>query len=516
MLTAAGHGYDVTAERLGISLWHPVLLSREVILARLGESTEPGADPPFDHEPGVCRVLCGPIPNHATCLGVDLAGSKGCLALASENRNARPSMGLQNQPSSPRGLNVNPSQPEHILRRGGSSVFASSDQPRSDFREIVRRELAKWPKVEVERWQNEEHVPREVIAGLGAAGCFHMRWEDGEARGLPLAITLAEEASLVSAGLGLAVTLHSEVFLSLLHRLARSPFQKELLVKSLDGQTVGCFAVTEEAGGSDIGAVSTTISESPNGLQLVGHKRFISNAGRATHAVLLARHEGLPRGGGHSLVVVPLDGNGVTVTGFYSKLGTNACDLAQIDLNVRIDRDQILGMPGMGLLYVLHSLRCERIAVSAQLIAAARHCLRLAVAYMRRRSQFGQRLIDHQALRHRLADSRVKLWAAECYLGAVVDAIQQGHNVDSEVAGLKLYSASVAGLVVDEALQFFGGRGYIRNYPIEQAWRDVRLARIGAGTDEIMREVVGASLDRSDPECERILEDLDRLDLPSM
>jgi alkylation response protein AidB-like acyl-CoA dehydrogenase len=396
---------------------------------------------------------------------------------------------------------------------GSRTLLAPADERADELRQLVRTVLAPHA-ARAREWDAAGRLPRGVFADLGRAGAFRRRWEKGRTDGLELAVALAEETAAVSSGLGLGVTLHSEVVVALLDWLGKD-HHDDLHSAALDGQAIGCFAITEPRGGSDIESVTCTVERtSPSGWHLVGEKRFISNAAVATHALVLARSTGLAEGRNHCLVVVPMDHPGVTVTGSYPKLGGRDCDASHIVLDVELPDEAILGVPGLGLIYVMKALQHERIAVSAQLVSAARASLRLAVAYMRRRTQFDRRLLDHQALRHRVADATTRVWAAESFLSAVVLAAKGGRDVGHESAALKLFCAQMAGEVVDETIQFLGGRGYTSNYPLERVWRDVRLARIGAGTDEIMRELVANRADRSDRAAEALLDRLDAADEP--
>jgi alkylation response protein AidB-like acyl-CoA dehydrogenase len=122
-------------------------------------------------------------------------------------------------------------------------------------------------------------------------------------------------------------------------------------------------------------------------------------------------------------------------------------------------------------------------------------------------------LIDHGSIRHRLADARAELWAAEALLHGVVAAAMTGREVAYETAGTKLFCVRTAGRVIDECLQVLGGRGYTENYPLERYWRDARLARIGGGSDEVMRELIASGLDHADAEYDEWMAQLDRGDV---
>lgn len=379
------------------------------------------------------------------------------------------------------------------------------------FRQEIRSAITGWG-VWAKSWEAAGHLPREVFANLGGLGFFRRRWELGAHAGIGRAVVLAEELALIDSGLGLAGTLHSEVFTGTLTRLARSEWQRDLLESALDGTAIGCFAVTETSGGSNIAGVATQADRTSDGWHLTGHKRYVSNGGRATHALVLARsssHDAL------CTFAVQLDQPGVRVTGFYEKLGTNSCDAAHLEFDVDLAPDALLGRPGLGLVSVMRALELERVSVSAQLYVAAVVSLRFALAYARRRTQFGSSLVDLQALRHRMATCQAQLWELEAFLSRVTALALLGRSVHELTAALKLRSAEVAQSVVDESLQILGGRGYTKNYPLERALRDIRLARIGAGTDEIMRELLGAQFRRKDDPFDEWVLSLESADLPS-
>lgn len=393
-------------------------------------------------------------------------------------------------------------------------LFTALRPEHEAFRERVREVTREWTPAVVEGWEQDGHLPSDVFLVLGKAGLFRERWASGWADGLPYGVVLAEELGLVAGGLGLAGTLHSEVFIGTLDRAARSAEQRTLLEDALDGTVVGCFAVTEPTGGSDIGGVRTTARRTEHGWWIEGEKRFISNAGSASHALLLARCVGEPQAAALSALVVPLRSPGVELTGFYPKLGTNSCDAGHIRLDVELGHDALVGTVGTGLAHVMHALQAERIAVSSQLVVAMRVAVRLATAWARRRTQYGRPLFELQAISHRLADATAEVWSCEALLNSVLLAAEQRRPLARPTAALKLVCAGRAGRVIDDAMQVLGGRGYTANYPLERLWRDVRLARIGAGTDEVMREIVAAGIDRNDPWFDGWLDDLDIADLP--
>jgi alkylation response protein AidB-like acyl-CoA dehydrogenase len=370
-------------------------------------------------------------------------------------------------------------------------------------------------ETEVGDWARNGHLPPRVFVELGEAKLFSRRWEPGRTPGLPLGLALVAELTRLSGGLGLAVGLHNEVFTGILTERARGDFQQSVRADALSGQAVGCVASTEPTGGSDVASARTRARRTGNGWHLVGSKRYITNAGVATHAIVLAQVED-GSAAKPALFLVSMRDPGVRVTGFFSTLGVRECDTAAIELDAHLEDNALIGTVGAGLVYLLRGLQLERIASAVQVLTGADTALGLAVAHARSRTQFGRRLIEHQALKHRLADAAADLAAAHALLDGIVDRAVDGHVDDREICALKLVSARTAGRVVDDALQVLGGRGYTANFPLERIQRDCRLARIGGGTDELMREMIGTGLDRPNAGFDRWIASLHEADVPDL
>ena len=385
----------------------------------------------------------------------------------------------------------------------------------SAVRAAVRAALSGVDDAEVDRWERDGHLPRAVLAGLGEADVFRRRWAAGAEEGLPLLAAVSEETSAVCSGLALAVLGHCEIFTGALAWLADTPGQQALLADALGGRALGCFAATEEHGGSDLAGVRTVATPRPGGgWRLTGAKRYVSNLGGATHAVVLARVAGRPRSSDLALLLLPLDAPGVEVTGFFPTVGLRSCDVGAMRIDTELQPDALLGAPGLGLAYASRLLQFERIAICVQLVAGAGRALRLAAAYARRRETGGVRLLDRQAVRHRLAGHQAELWAVEGALRAVLEDAAAGLAVSHRVAGLKLVATRMAEEVTDGCLQVFGARGYTTNFPLERWWRDTRLARIGGGADEVMSDAVASFLDRRAPVEDETLDRLEAADQP--
>jgi len=329
--------------------------------------------------------------------------------------------------------------------------------------------------------------------------------------GLPWVIVMAEELGALSSGVTLAAMTHSEVFLGGLHRLARTPDQRALLAAALDGRAIGVFSATEPGTGSDLAAIETTAVPTSDGWHLRGRKRYVSNLNAATHVLVLARMGGSD---GFGLLAVPVESPGVDVCGYYAKAGTRSCATGEVTFDTRVPPDALLGAAGSGLAYVAWLLQLERISICAQMLALAHASLGLAVSYARDRHVGGDRLIAKQALRHRLASTAARVWAADSLYLAVVASAMAGNDVSHETVAAKLCCTEAAAQAVDDSLQVLGGRGYTANFPIEQWWRDARAARIGGGSDEVLRDLLASAIDRPHPQFDAWLDDLVAADGP--
>ena len=387
------------------------------------------------------------------------------------------------------------------------AAIAELFAPTAGYRDAVSATTEAWADI-AEEWESRRRLPSELFVDLGRAGLFRRRWEPGEGPGLPYALVLVEELSRLSGGAALAVMTHLEVFLGALTRLARTPGHLALIDQALAGTAVGCFALTEREGGSDITALSTTAEPVAGGWHLTGTKRFVSNASTSTHALVVARlHDRLPEHG-LSLFLVPI-GSGVRIVSVHDKVGVRACDMTDLALDVTVDGDALLGAPGAAMLYVNRLLELERLSIAWQLLVSCRWAMGLAAAFARHRPIGVDRLIDKQAVRHRLAEAQISLWTVEAMFVNVATAVARGGTARRHTAGLKLATTQVASRILDDCLQLLGGRGCLTSFPVEGWWRDARVARLGGGTDDVMREIVGTTFARPHPGFDGWLERLE-------
>jgi alkylation response protein AidB-like acyl-CoA dehydrogenase len=263
-------------------------------------------------------------------------------------------------------------------------------------------------------------------------------------------------------------------------------------VPALRGERIFCLGITEPDAGSDVAAITTSATKVDGGWLINGRKTFITNGRRAHVMTLVARTD---RGGGHhalSLFVVDSDTPGFEVERTLDKLGMHSSDTAEISFtDMFVPDDALLGVEGDGFYNISWELQGERLAGAAGTIAGARRTFETALDYAKERRTFGRPIGKHQAVRHALAEMATEIEAAQQMVYLAAWKVNRGEYPVREISMAKLLTGEVAWRTSDRALQIFGGAGYAKGSAIERAWRDSRLIRIGAGTDEVMREVIG-------------------------
>jgi alkylation response protein AidB-like acyl-CoA dehydrogenase len=325
-------------------------------------------------------------------------------------------------------------------------------------------------------------------------------------------VVIAEELGRMGiAGVAIGVSLHMESVLSILVRFGHSPLLRRFLDGAIAGELIGCLAASEPTGGSDLMGTQTILERRDGGWHLRGEKKFVSLSTVADFSLVLCRAVGdtdqltdTPR---VTMVLVPREH--MRIRRVLQKAGAMSLETAWVSYDTPVPDDAVVGRVGGGLLAVTHGLTHERFAIAAQLVGACQLATGLAAAHLRRRQQFGVPLMEHQALRLRLADLVAK---TEMMRLAVRGAASEGRLLGAvgprTVAGLKVTAARMGGEIVSECMHLFGGAGYLDDEtPMARLWRDVRLARIGAGTDEMMWEMVAGGLvadDQSYDEMVRI------------
>ncbi|RME30178.1 MAG: acyl-CoA dehydrogenase [Deltaproteobacteria bacterium] len=262
----------------------------------------------------------------------------------------------------------------------------------------------------------------------------------------------------------------------------------------LGGKKVAALAVTEPGAGSDVGAISTHARREGSAYIVNGRKIFITSGTRADLLTCAVRTAGTgPKG--ISLLVIEANGPGVVVESNLDKMGWHPSDTASLVFeNVRVPASNMVGGENEGFAILMRNFAAERLLLAASAVAIARAALEQALAYSKQRNVFGRPVCSFQVNSHRLAEMSTGIEVNRTYVYALAARICKGEDLLAEAAMAKNSAVDMAMWVVDKALQMHGGYGYMRDYPIERLYRDIRLYHIGGGTREVMNELIARRL----------------------
>ena len=366
------------------------------------------------------------------------------------------------------------------------------DELRMSIRAFVENELAP----HAQEWEEAGDFPDEVFRRLGELGFLGLSYpeEYGGGGGDYLCnIVLAEEMTRCnSGGVAMAVAVQTDMAVPPLLKFGTEEQKKKWLVPALAGEIIFCLGISEPDAGSDVQSITTTARKVDDGWLVNGRKTFITNGRRADAMTLVAKTD---RDAGHqgiSLFVVPTDSPGFEVTRTLDKVGMHTSDTAEIAFqDMFLPEEALLGKEGEGFYNISWELQGERLIGAASAIHGAQRAFEAALAYSKQRETFGKPIGKHQSVRHALADMATEIEAARQLVYTAAVRVNNGEYPVREISMAKLLTGEVTWKVVDKALQLFGGYGYAMEFPIQRAWRDTRLIRIGGGTDEVMREVIG-------------------------
>lgn len=370
------------------------------------------------------------------------------------------------------------------------------DQFRQTFRRYVVNELAP----HVEAWEKARIFPREVFTDMGKRGYLGMRYPEAIG-GLGLdywfTVVYAEElARMRCAGVPMALMVQTDMATPVIGDLGTPEQIAEFLTPAIRGEKIAALGVTEPGAGSDVAGLQTTAKRVGDEYVINGAKTFITNGTRADFITLMVRTGDQPGYGSISIILFPTDTKGYSVTRKLTKIGNHSSDTAEIAFqDCRVPARYLLGEENMGFYYLMRNFQGERLIGSLSSIAGGFLSVEETMQYTRDRQAFGRPVSKFQTVRHLFAEMLTRLEAGKRLAYHCAALYDQGIDCVKEISMAKLFCGETANWVTDRCLQLHGGYGYVDEFNISRAWRDVRLITIGGGTSEIMREIISKYYD---------------------
>ena len=367
-----------------------------------------------------------------------------------------------------------------------------------DEHEALRSQVARFAAAEMAphayAWDEAEEFPRALYAraaGAGITGVGYPEALGGAGGDLGHMLVVSEELVLAGHSVGAAVGLGSHgIALPPILRFGTPEQQRRFVPPVLRGELVAALAITEPGAGSDVASIRTRAVRDGDHYVVNGAKTFITSGCRAD-LVTTAVRTGGPKHGGISLLVIERDTPGFSVSRRLKKTGWRASDTAELTFeDCRVPRANLIGDENAGFVAIMMNFVSERLILAAQCVAISELAYRESIGYAQQRSAFDRRLTGFQVIRHKLADMATRLVAIRALTSEVLTRFLRGENVPALAAMAKNAATDACSAVVDQAVQIFGGAGYMRETLVERLYRDARLYPIGGGTREIMNEII--------------------------
>jgi alkylation response protein AidB-like acyl-CoA dehydrogenase len=394
-------------------------------------------------------------------------------------------------------------KPDHASQR---KHFIFTDE-HEQLRESIRRFVIKELQPHADEWE-ETTFPNWVFERMGELGFLGLDKPveyGGQGGDYYTSLVLAEEiAHSRSGGLAMGIAVHTDMAMPPILAFGSEEQKRAWVVPAIAGRKILCLGITEPDAGSDVSGIKTraVYDEASREYVINGSKTYITNGHRADAIVLVTKtdpdvnptthppstHDGF------TLFLVPMDLPGVIREKRLEKLGMHASDTALLAFqDVRVPESAVLGQVGKGFYHIMWELQGERLIGAAGCVAGAQRVFDQTLQYAKDRRAFGRSIGHFQVIRHKFAEMATKIETGRQMVYTTAWRFQNGEYPVREISMAKLYTARMAVEVADECIQIHGGAGYMREYGVERAWRDLRLNRIGAGTDEIMLDVIGRS-----------------------
>ncbi len=390
-------------------------------------------------------------------------------------------------------------KPDHASARRHFIFTDEHEQLRDSIHRFVVAEL----QPHAEEWERDT-FPDSVFRRMGELGFLGLDKPvqyGGQGGDYFSSLVLTEElAHAHSGGVAMGIAVQTDMTLPPILAFGTEAQKRGWAEPAIAGQKILCLGITEPDAGSDVSGIRTrALRDEATGEWVInGSKTYITNGHRADAIVLVARTDAPSEDGqgydGFTLFLVPMDLPGVVREKRLAKLGMHSSDTALLAFSdVRVGADAVLGEVGKGFYHIMWELQGERLIAAAGAVAGGQHVFDRTLEYALQRRAFGRQIGHFQVIRHKFAEMATALESARQLTYTTAWRFARGDYPVREITMAKLHAARVAVEVADECIQIHGGAGYMQEVGIERCWRDLRLNRIGAGTDEIMLDVIGRS-----------------------
>jgi len=384
-------------------------------------------------------------------------------------------------------------------RRDGLNFRYSEEQEgiRRSVREFAENEI----RPHVMEWDEAQRFPSEILpklASLGLMGVPFPAEYGGAGLGYAEYTLVIEELARVDGSVAIIVAAHSSLSAGHIYVAGTEEQKRKYLAPLARGEKLGCWSLTEPHAGSDAGGTRTTARLDSDHWILNGAKTFTSNGTYADVCVAMAVTDKAAGKRGISAFIIEKGTPGFRAGKKENKLGLRASDTTEVIFeDCRIPRENCLGEPGQGFVDSLRVLDRGRISIAALALGMAQGAYEASLSYARERRQFGKPIAEFQAIQWKLADMATEIDAARFLTLRAAELADRGCRVTREGSMAKLYAGEMAVRVANEAVQVHGGYGFIKDYPVEKFYRDVKLCTIGEGTSEIQRLVIAREILKS-------------------
>ncbi len=379
----------------------------------------------------------------------------------------------------------------HKTNSSGKKPFETEE--RGAFRDSVRRFVEQDIKPYVDEWDEAGEFPWKLHLTAGALGLYGFGIDE-KYGGLGfddcfMRAAMSEELGRCGAN-GVPASLAScNITTGPIQALASEAIKERVLPEVMSGAKGACLGVTEPSGGSDVANLKTRATRDGDYYVLNGSKTFITGGMNGTYFVVAARTggEGLR---GISLFLVEKGAPGFTQEAIDRKMGWWCSDTATLFFDdCRVPVSDMIGEENRGFLAIMNNFNLERVAIIAQVLGSSKLCLEESIGYAQERETFGKPLVKHQVIRHKIAEMSARIDAVEAYLDSICWRINEGDMPVAEICKAKFFATKAFEYCAGEAMQIFGGAGYVRGTLVERMYREVKVLSIGGGSEEIMHDL---------------------------